>query len=56
MEISIRTVMIVIVLVVVALVVLALMGVFGGSSSNLLSGLFGFLNDIFGGSPPNLSP
>ena len=48
MEISIRTVVIIIILIVVALSVLALLGLFGGSSDNLLRGLFGFLDSLLG--------
>ncbi len=52
MEISIRLVVIVIMLVVVALVVISLFGVFGGTSTDLLKGLFDFFGNILGGQTP----
>lgn len=52
MEVSIRLVVVVIVLVVVALVVISLFGVFGGSSNDLLKGLFDFFGNMFGGELP----
>ncbi len=56
MELPIRLVIVIVVLVVVALVVLSLIGLFGERSNWMIEGIFGFFDNLFGGSAPPPKP